>query len=982
MTPPRSEEEESRITAFLLDQVEAEERIAIEKRLATDASLALLAERINSTIGMLEESFPSPSRSRLPAFPETRRRAILARLAVRTRPGIPWYAPLALAACLILSLSFALMHTMLETRTGSDRSPELSLATDRKPLTRASGSAPRPTERASALRAQEKEIRDVFEEAAGDSIIPDMSPGFHGGESGPPETPAPPVTGPGRENLRQPSSGPDLAGKSLGGRVRTRRLDERRENLHFGRSTNQATRAERESDRERVPALEESGEGTTWERHAGGYGRETIRARRQVRMGGTEPEDPEEAGVPPTSLMSNLEAGDSMGSGFAPDGGASAVAASDSPDFHAGKDIMAGSGITVAKAPELRSGREPAGADGGMLGGAGWGGFRLDAKEDAGRGVALHDEAPVSSIDGERDLAQVIHESGPQLHPEIVPLQENNAALTLDALESRDDGSMSRRIPEGVVFEDLAEVSGGTLYFRERIAAVDESAASPQDHRLLPGEVRDGSETQGRFVSRYGIVDAEQDLLRWPVPQDSLDRLPGEPGASAAFEREAITRDRPVSTFSLNVGDASFHLAGASLENGIWPEKTAIRPEEFFNAFTYRDPLPAQEVPVALRAERARFPFGHGQEILRIGIRTRFTGRSRQTPLNLVLLLDGSGSMERLDRQAIVQQALGSLAGSLEEQDRISIVRFARQARVWGERIPARQARGELERIRTLVPEGGTNLEEALVLAYDTARKHFLPQGLNRVVLLTDGAANLGNTDNESLQSLVEENRRQGIALDCFGIGWDGFDDHRLESLTRNSDGHYAFLDRPEEVEREFRNRLLGALDPAAGNLKVRIRFNPDRILRHRQIGHARHQLREEEFRDDTVDAAEIAQASTGTALYVLTPDPQGRGEVGTLSVRYEDPQDGRVREISRVLRWEGEAPDLAQASPSLRLATASGILAEWLGGIPYSRGVEPDDLLALVTRSRRDYPLDPGVARLESMLRTAMSLHHSGKAP
>ena len=228
----------------------------------------------------------------------------------------------------------------------------------------------------------------------------------------------------------------------------------------------------------------------------------------------------------------------------------------------------------------------------------------------------------------------------------------------------------------------------------------------------------------------------------------------------------------------------------------------------------------------------------------------------------------------------------------------------------------------------------------------------------------------------------MKENRRQGIALDCFGIGWDGYDDQRLEAIARNSDGRYAFLNSASSVESEFQAKLAGALDPAARNLKVQIRFNPDRIARYRQIGHARHQLKKEDFRDDTVDAAELARASTGTALYLLTPDPGGQGEIGTLSVRYEDPQVGRVREISRTLRWQEEAPGLEDASPALRLAAASAFFAEWLGGVPYSLGTDLDLLQRLAGRARGDYPLDPQAASLETMMLQARSLGSSGNAP
>ena len=197
-------------------------------------------------------------------------------------------------------------------------------------------------------------------------------------------------------------------------------------------------------------------------------------------------------------------------------------------------------------------------------------------------------------------------------------------------------------------------------------------------------------------------------------------------------------------------------------------------------------------------------------------------------PLNLVLLLDNSGSMERADRVRIIQEALRVLAAQLQPQDTFSVVTFARTARLWVDGIPGSQAGKVAEELSGLTPQGGTNLEEAMNLAYQTALRHYLANGINRVVLLTDGAANLGNVEPEALKQKVEANRKQGIALDCFGIGWEGYNDDLLEVLTRNGDGRYGFINTPEEAASGFANQLAGALHVAAADVKVQVEFNPN----------------------------------------------------------------------------------------------------------------------------------------------------------
>src|SRR5208282_5510540 len=151
--------------------------------------------------------------------------------------------------------------------------------------------------------------------------------------------------------------------------------------------------------------------------------------------------------------------------------------------------------------------------------------------------------------------------------------------------------------------------------------------------------------------------------------------------------------------------------------------------------------------PLAFASERARYPFAHNRELLRFSIKTAAAGRSADRPLNLVLLLDTSGSMERADRVEIIREALRVLATQLQPQDTVSVVTFARTARLWADGIRGDQAGATLDQVGGITPEGGTNLEEAMRLAYQTARRHYLAGGMNRVVLLTDGAANLGDVE-------------------------------------------------------------------------------------------------------------------------------------------------------------------------------------------------------------------------------------------
>lgn len=441
---------------------------------------------------------------------------------------------------------------------------------------------------------------------------------------------------------------------------------------------------------------------------------------------------------------------------------------------------------------------------------------------------------------------------------------------------------------------------------------------------------------------------------------------------------EVSTVDNVFSTFSLNVSDVSFKLAAAALERGQMPDPATIRSEEFINAFDYRDAEPGGSAPIAFAWERARYPFAHDRDLVRFSVKTAASGRQPGRPLNLVLLIDNSGSMERADRVRIRQECLRVLAGQLQPQDRVSVVSFARTARLWVDGLPGGQA-GELpQRVGGLTPEGGTNLEEAMNLAYQTALRHFLASGMNRVVLLTDGAANLGDVQPGSLKKKVEAHRRQGVALDCFGIGWDGLNDELLEALSRNGDGRYGFVNTPEAAASDFAGQLAGALKVAASDVKVQVEWNPRRVTAHRQIGYAKHQLKKEQFRDNTVDAAEIGAAEAGNALYTVQVNPRGEGPLGTVRVRFKIPSSGDYREHQWTLAYDGSARPLDQSSPALRLAASASAFSEWLVSSPFAGEVTPDKLLGYLSGVPESWSADPRPKKLEWMIRQAKSV--SGK--
>jgi secreted protein with Ig-like and vWFA domain len=341
-------------------------------------------------------------------------------------------------------------------------------------------------------------------------------------------------------------------------------------------------------------------------------------------------------------------------------------------------------------------------------------------------------------------------------------------------------------------------------------------------------------------------------------------------------------------------------------------------------------------------------------------------------------LLDNSGSMERADRVQIIHEALRVLASQLQPQDTLSIVTFARTPRLFVDGVPGNQAADAFEKVSGLTPQGGTDLDDAMKLAYETALKHYSANGVNRVVLMTDGAANLGNVDPTALRQNVEAHRKQGVALDCFGIGWEDYNDDLLEVLARNGDGRYGFLNSPEEAANSFAHQLAGALNVAAADVKVQIEFNPARVTVYRQIGYAKLQLTKEQFRDNTVDAAEIGAAEAGNALYVIEVNPNGEGPIGTVRVRYKTPGTEDFHEHEWSVPYTGGALPSEQSSPAMRLATTASAFSEWLANSPYAGEVTLDALLRGFNGVPEVYGADVRPQKLQTMIREARSI--SGK--
>lgn len=446
---------------------------------------------------------------------------------------------------------------------------------------------------------------------------------------------------------------------------------------------------------------------------------------------------------------------------------------------------------------------------------------------------------------------------------------------------------------------------------------------------------------------------------------------PDEPAPALVNLMEEIpAAENPYSTFSLNISDASFQLAKAALAKGERPDPAGIKPEQFYNAVDYGDPAPASNEPVAATIEQSAHPVIPGRNLVRVALRTGSVGRSAVQPLRLTLLVDQSGSMVREDRRASMEHALAQLGVLLTKADLVTVIGFSRTPHLLADGMTGDQAVKLSELVNQTASEGGTNLEEAMKLGGQLAERHQLAGAQNRIVLFTDGAANLGDANPARLAEQVKAFRQKGLAFDIAGIGADGLNDRLLSELARNGNGRYYVVG--DEKNDSFARQLAGAFRPAAENVKVQVNFNPQRVGKYKLIGFEKDRLKTEDFRNDAVDAAELAAEEAGVAIYQVEPLADGTGEIGEVSVRFRDAASKEMVERGWTIPHESQAMAFDRATPSMQLAGLSLLAAEKLKGGPLADAIDFKQLAGPTSQVKQFYPGSP---RVGDMLRVIDAL-------
>lgn len=465
------------------------------------------------------------------------------------------------------------------------------------------------------------------------------------------------------------------------------------------------------------------------------------------------------------------------------------------------------------------------------------------------------------------------------------------------------------------------------------------------------------------------VEPADRSEQQRPIPPTT--RPTGPPRSNPSVDPRRDNR----STFALDVDTGSWTRSRAQINNNRRPDPSQVRTEEFVNSFEQGYRRPADGLAVQIDGTAVPGLESSPTRVLRVGIQAAEQDPRTRPPANLTFVIDVSGSMNTPERLDLVKTSLNQLVGALRPDDTVTIVVYSDDTRVVLKPTPASQPdriRGVINDLRT---EGSTNAEAGLALGYEQALAQRREGALNRVVLLSDGVANVGNTGPERILRTIGKAAQQRVDLVTVGFGLDSYNDTLMEQLADRGNGFHAYVDNEIEARRLFVQRLASTLVVTARDAKAQVSFDPDQVESYRLLGYENRDVADDDFRDDSVDGGEVGAGHSVTALYEVTLRPGALPvrPLATATIRYLDPDTRKPIERNAEINalQVSQRPD--QAAPELQRSIAVAELAESLRGTGWAGRRTPAavaaDCAAVAARLG-----DPASAELADLARRAAS--------
>jgi len=428
-----------------------------------------------------------------------------------------------------------------------------------------------------------------------------------------------------------------------------------------------------------------------------------------------------------------------------------------------------------------------------------------------------------------------------------------------------------------------------------------------------------------------------------------------DPSSTNAFHDYGVNpfttaeEDR-LSTFAADVDTASYAIARRAILSGTLPDAAAVRVEEFLNYFHYAYAPPPDDRPLEVHLDAAPSPFTQGKTtLLRVGVQAKQLKSSERKPLHLTFLVDVSGSMHSPDRLPLAKHALRILVDSLRDGDTVALCTYAGAVKDVLPPTGMEQKAKIYSAIEDLTPGGSTAMSSGLDLAYRNAMKTLSSNSISRVLVLTDGDANVGPSSRQELVDQIQKYAKEGVTLTTVGFGMGNLKDETLEQLADKGNGNYYYVDSLMQARRVFHEQLGSTLEVIAQDVKIQVEFDPRQVKRYRLAGYENRAIADKDFRNDKVDAGEVGSGHTVTALYELELQPGASKEaLATVRIRAKKPRGERAEEWAFPLHAGAFAPAFSQASQDFRFASAVMAAAERLRRSQYSQGWDFDQIVKI----------------------------------
>jgi len=436
------------------------------------------------------------------------------------------------------------------------------------------------------------------------------------------------------------------------------------------------------------------------------------------------------------------------------------------------------------------------------------------------------------------------------------------------------------------------------------------------------------------------------------------------------------TSDNAVSTFSVDVDTGAYSNVRRFLNQGQLPRKDAVRAEELINYFSYNYKYPENKnQPFTINTEIAPTPWNKNSYLLHIGLQAYQSHNNEQRPsANLVFLVDVSGSMHSRDKLQLLKSGLKLLVNNLGENDTISIVTYAGSTGVVLKPTKGNKTAEISVALDRLTAGGSTNGASGIELAYQMAQQSFIKNGVNRIVLATDGDFNVGVTNFNALKEMVEQKRKSSVSLTTLGFGRGNYNDHLMEQLADAGNGNYSYIDNLNEARKVLVEEMNSTLNTVANDVKIQIEFNPHQIAEYRLIGYENRALKQQDFNNDKVDAGDIGENHTVTALYEITftdspikqfdanryekifgsaKRDERNNELAFLRLRYKTDSKAKSQLIEKPVYKNEVIKNMSQASNNFKFSASVAAFAQQLRGGKHLHEFSYNDILTLAKRSK-----------------------------